>query len=184
VQLHHPLSGPGNTLIQVNGRKRYPSRRVARPRCQCLRGSSHARSFPEVVGRPGCPLWVISGHDGPFASCPLYLRYRPPTGDLFGKHLISEHSQEPFQGVQFQQLGLSLATTFSEHSIERLHVRLSLGFRPRTNSATWSCFVPKADIDPGLLEKGHGRRCLGQGIPAFEASNSAVRLMHRRRKGA
>jgi hypothetical protein len=34
-------SGPGNTLIQVNGRKRYPSRHVARPRCQCLRGSSH-----------------------------------------------------------------------------------------------------------------------------------------------
>jgi hypothetical protein len=31
VQLHHPLSGPGNTLIQFNGRKRYPSRRVARP---------------------------------------------------------------------------------------------------------------------------------------------------------
>jgi hypothetical protein len=38
------------------------------------------------------------------------------TDDLFGKHLVSERSLELFQGVQFQQLGQSLATTFVEQS--------------------------------------------------------------------
>ena len=37
---------------------------------------------------------------------------------LFEKHLVSERSLELFQGVQFQQLGESLATTFVEQILD------------------------------------------------------------------
>jgi formate dehydrogenase major subunit len=45
------------------------------------------------------------------------------------------------------------------------HVRFSAGTRPRDAIGCTIRFLPQADYDPGLLEKGHGRRCLGQGIP-------------------